>query len=175
MVKTKYTITMVETAKIILSDVEKFLRKVPEEIYVEKIPLLSSTSLGQHCRHLIEFFQCLAHQVGEGHVCYDKRQRNLNIETDPNYAANQVLEVSSSLSMVLGNPPVALEVDYSLSGEEKSGVNSCFERELVYNIDHAIHHMAIIKIGLRAVAPDFELPEGFGVNPSTLRYRKANA
>lgn len=166
---------MVDIAKIMLSEVECFLRKVPQDIYVEKIPLLSYSSIGQHCRHLIEFFQCLASQAGEGKICYDKRQRDLNIESDPVFAADQVAKTSRLLSAIPTDRALLLEVDYSLSGKEKNGIESCLERELVYNIDHAIHHMAIIKIGLKAIAPDFELPEGFGVNPSTLRHRKANA
>lgn len=166
---------MVEIAKLILSDIEKFLRKVPMEIYTEKVPLLSSSSIGQHCRHMIEFFQCLVSQADEGCICYDKRQRNLTIETDPVFAAEQVVEVSRLLDEIPTDCSLKLIVDYSLSGTEKNSIESCFERELVYNIDHAIHHMAIIKICLKAIAPDFVLPEGFGVNPSTLRYRKVKA
>ncbi|MCI4666687.1 MAG: hypothetical protein MRZ79_00900 [Bacteroidia bacterium] len=166
---------MVDIAKIVLFDVENFLRKVPKEVYIQKIPLLSSSSIGQHTRHLIEFFQCLAHQAGEECICYDKRQRNLHIETDPFYAADCVAEVGELLTMIPARKPLKLQVDYSLTGAESNLVESCFERELVYNIDHAIHHMAIIKIGLRAIAPDFVVPEGFGVNPSTLRYNKVKA
>jgi hypothetical protein len=49
---------------------------------------------------------------------------------------------------------------------------SNIERELMYNIEHTIHHLAIIKIGLNAVAPQIALSEHFGVAPSTIRHKQ---
>jgi hypothetical protein len=43
---------------------------------------------------------------------------------------------------------------------------------LVYNIEHAVHHMAIMKIGIREVADYINLPDNFGIAVSTLRYRE---
>jgi len=45
-------------------------------------------------------------------------------------------------------------------------------RELAYNIEHAIHHMAIIKIGINEVSPYILLPSAFGVASSTIRHLK---
>ena len=40
------------------------------------------------------------------------------------------------------------------------------------NIEHAVHHMALVKIGLRDVAPRVTLPAGFGIVVSTLRHQE---
>jgi hypothetical protein len=47
-------------------------------------------------------------------------------------------------------------------------------RELTYNIEHAVHHMAIIKIGIREVANYVTLPADFGIAASTIRYKEAS-
>ena len=44
----------------------------------------------------------------------------------------------------------------------------------MYNLEHAIHHHALIKVGLK-IMTKIELPESFGVAPSTIQYRKVCA
>ena len=46
-------------------------------------------------------------------------------------------------------------------------VDSNVQRELAFNLEHAIHHQALIKIGLNQLGQHME--SGFGVAPSTLR------
>lgn len=65
-----------------------------------------------------------------------------------------------------------LEVGYLQDSEECVPVETNFLRELTYNIEHAVHHMAIMKIGIREVAPLIVIPKSFGVAVSTLRYRE---
>ena len=50
-------------------------------------------------------------------------------------------------------------------------MKSSFERELLYCLDHAIHHQALIKIGLKELHLSHLVSPDFGVAYSTLRYR----
>lgn len=43
----------------------------------------------------------------------------------------------------------------------------------MYNIEHTIHHLALIKVGLKLVYPDLDLPNHFGVAPSTIKFQQA--
>ncbi len=52
-------------------------------------------------------------------------------------------------------------------------IASNFYRELIYNIEHAVHHMAIMKIGVLEVAPYVSMPLDFGVAVSTIRHKKS--
>ena len=45
------------------------------------------------------------------------------------------------------------------------------DRELLYCLDHAIHHQAFIKIGLKELQIADLVEDDFGVAYSTLRYR----
>jgi hypothetical protein len=54
---------------------------------------------------------------------------------------------------------MVMEVGYMQDSEECLLVETNFMRELTYNIEHAVHHMAIMKIGIREVAPDTVIPK----------------
>jgi hypothetical protein len=43
--------------------------------------------------------------------------------------------------------------------------------EIAYNLEHTIHHMALIRVGLHELG-DITLDDSYGVAPSTLKYRK---
>ncbi len=134
--------------------------------YVMPLPLLSGSTLGEHTRHIIEFFQCLQSGIASGEIDYGKRERNRKLETDKEYALAVFRTVQQNL-------PVQ-ETACLLQNETKSehlplAVQSGYFRELVYTIEHAIHHMAIIKIGLKSLQIDAD--RDFGVAPSTIEYR----
>ena len=46
-------------------------------------------------------------------------------------------------------------------------------RELTYNNEHAIHHMAILRIALMQESMNVSISENFGVANSTIKYREA--
>jgi hypothetical protein len=54
-------------------------------------------------------------------------------------------------------------------------ISSSIERELAFNLEHLVHHMAIIRIGLNIAVPKLDIPMNFGLANSTKRYRKENA
>jgi hypothetical protein len=58
--------------------------------------------------------------------------------------------------------------------EEIVTVNTNYYRELLYNMDHAIHHCALIRIGLMRFH-QVNIPNGFGIAPSTIRHRTLSA
>jgi hypothetical protein len=100
-------------------------------------------------------------------VNYARRNRERKLETDKGYA----LEVLIKLAHKIGTADMPLEVEMSLIPEEGHlKVISSLYREMSYNIEHAIHHMAILKIGLRSI--QIEVNKNFGVAPSTINYNE---
>ena len=47
---------------------------------------------------------------------------------------------------------------------------SSYSREILYAIEHAVHHMAILKIGVNLEFKKVTVPPNFGVAESTVRY-----
>jgi hypothetical protein len=44
--------------------------------------------------------------------------------------------------------------------------------QLVQALEHTIHHMALIRIGIRDTGSEHFLPEGYGIASSTLQHRR---
>lgn len=153
----------------LLGQISDMLRVLTDEQYTRKIPVLSGASLGEHVRHVAEFFLELEKGYLTGLVNYDARQRDRAIEQNRGSATEILDRISAGLAR--NNRSLVLEI-----GPETAG-NSCriltnYERELVYNLEHTVHHMALIRIGAGAVAAP-ELPDTFGLACSTLRYRQS--
>lgn len=134
--------------------------------YTMPLPLLSGSTIGEHTRHIIGFFQCLHQGIAIGEVDYAKRERNHLLETDKDYALSAFRQLHQSLP--LGETDCKLKSGPG-RGMQPLQVRSGYYRELVYTIEHAIHHMAIIKIGLKSL--QVTVDSDFGVAPSTLEYR----
>ncbi|MCF6401784.1 DinB family protein [Chitinophaga filiformis] len=154
----------------LLMQLQDLLEHLTDEQYVCQIKLLSNATLGQHTRHIIEFFQELNAGYGTGTVDYDKRKRDYSIETSRACAINSLIMVMSSLEKE--NRKLLLAIDYSSDSEEGEFVETNYSRELVYNLEHTVHHMALLRIGVNAVST-IVLPEDFGVAISTLKHRNA--
>lgn len=154
----------------ILDQVAFVIEQIKEEDYTKPVDVFNNSTIGQHFRHTLEFFQCLMEGYEKGTVSYDKRNHDKRIETDKVLALSLINRTRDFVHTCDMQKPLILEVNYELTGEGDVEVNSNMGREITYNIEHAIHHMAIIKIGLQVVCPYVELPYGFGVAVSTLRY-----
>jgi hypothetical protein len=153
----------------LLLQLRDLLEVLTDEQYVRQIKLLSNATLGQHTRHIIEFFIELNAGYAIGRVNYDKRKRDYSIETSRACAMDSLTMVISRLHKE--NKALILTVDYSNDKEEMGAVETNYNRELVYNLEHTVHHMALLRIGVNAVSTII-LPEEFGVAISTLKHRK---
>lgn len=155
----------------ILDQVEAVIIQIKKEDYVKPVDVFNNSTIGQHFRHTLEFFQILMEGYEEGKVSYDKRNHDKSIETDKDLALEIIEKSKAFIATCDMKKPLLLEVNYNLSNNDDTIIESNMAREVTYNVEHAIHHMAIIKIGLRVLCPYVKLPHGFGVAISTLRYR----
>jgi len=142
----------------------------PED-FVKPSHALSGATMGQHLRHTLEFFICLEEAYDNGTVNYDRRNRDVLMESDKFFALEVIARIEHFVRSQRHNKELTLEVDDEAK-ESACHIGTNYYRELVYNIEHAVHHMAIMKIGLREVAPYVTVPPDFGVAASTVRFRK---
>lgn len=156
----------------ILNQLTNLIEELSPEEYSRPAGVLGNYSLGQHIRHTLEFFICLEEGMAKGCVNYDKRAHDKVIESDKFVALKTLSRIRSFVQQHDVDKPLILEIAYGMHSENFQQVPSNFLRELVYNIEHAVHHMALIKIGVREVAPHISLPADFGVASSTMRYQQ---
>jgi hypothetical protein len=148
------------------------LQRLSQEQYIKSCDHLFGASIGQHVRHIIEMYQCLQAGYSDGTIYYEKRNRDVNIETDKLLADTLLKEIHATLS----NPDkeLLLVVNYDDTSLEPLQLKTNFHREIAYNLEHTIHHMALIRVGMQEVS-DIQLPEEYGVASSTVKHRKSCA
>jgi hypothetical protein len=154
----------------ILNQLSNLVHQIDENDYIKPSDALSRSTVGQHLRHTVEFFLCFKNGYESGVVNYDKRAHDRLIESDKFIALGTIERISEFVSLLRTERRLKLEVGYATTNDVFETVDTNAMRELVYNIEHAIHHMAIMKIGLREVASYIKLPPDFGIAASTLRY-----
>ena len=69
------------------------LQQLSHEEYVKPCNTLFNNTIGQHVRHIIELFQCLENGYDSSMVNYEKRPRDIAIETNKEFAAQLLQDI----------------------------------------------------------------------------------
>ncbi len=154
-----------------LSEISQLIQKLNNKQYSEKQEVLSFASIGQHVRHVLEFYICLLFEVKAGVVSYEKRKRDLRIENDIHFAIQTIDSINAELSEITQDLPLKLTFIFALEPSCLEIINTTLYRELAYNMEHCVHHQALIKIGLNNLTEDIKISDSFGVSAATIQYR----
>ncbi len=159
---------LVQGTLAVLNDAKHFLEQINTEQYNQSISLMSDSTIGQHTRHFIEFYQCLITQANTRKINYCLRKRDITIEQSPEAALAAINIILRDFNALDFERSVLL----SSSKEGIYEIRSTVSRELYYNLEHCIHHLALIRVAINIIAPNIRLPEHFGIAPSTLQHRR---
>lgn len=157
---------------LILNNMRAYLKQVNASAYCKPVEALSNATIGQHTRHTLEFFLCIAEQSGSGTLNYDKRHRNHAMEVSPQSAIVSLEKIAAWFEASFADKHLLLRVALHENTNEAMLISTSNLREWTYALEHAIHHMAMIRIGAKFVAPELQLPDSFGISSSTIKYRK---
>ncbi|WP_460470659.1 hypothetical protein [Emticicia fontis] len=156
----------------VINQLRNLLNQLSSTEYTEKLTVLNNSSIGQHVRHTIEFFQCLIKGSSIGIVDYDGRERNLLIETNLLFTRNILADIERSIATESNlYRTFRIRVNYGESDFEL--IESNFMRELVYMIEHSIHHFALIRIGVQENFRHIKIEPNFGIAYSTIKHKQA--
>jgi uncharacterized damage-inducible protein DinB len=144
------------------------LLSIDQRLYTH-VNLKGNASVGQHVRHTLEFYQCLFQAKTD--VNYDARNRDVLLESSADHASLMINQIVSELETLKVDFPLQALAEMSSASSEILSVGSSLSRELLYVLEHAIHHMALIRILIKDEQSDFQLEDSFGVAYSTLAYR----
>ncbi|WP_300565911.1 DinB family protein [Flavobacterium sp.] len=149
-----------------LSDLKGLLNQLSDKQYALPISYLGDSSIGQHTRHIIELFECLLKSYESGLLNYDDRKRNRRLELETAFAIEFIDLITASIDKE--NKKLSLE--QSISGSFIL-LESNYFREILYNLEHCIHHQALIKVAIHQME-NITVNDNFGVAPSTIEFRK---
>jgi hypothetical protein len=149
-----------------LNELELLLNQLSIDDFTLPCKGLSNSTIGEHTRHIIEMFQCLENQYDNGIVNYDKRNRDYRIQTDTHFALQCIVDIKKQLEK--DNKKLLLE---QIVDDEQLHIETNYFRELLYNLEHCIHHQALIKVAVLQLE-HLQIDADFGVARSTIEYRK---
>ncbi len=145
---------------------QDLLQNITLEQFRQPLPHMSDSSIGRHFRHVIEFYQCLITGFQTGSLNYDARARNLDLEEIKSEAEQMLSVLQLSLSRLHERTVQLLVADGEVSLATTIG------RELAYNTEHCIHHLAIIKMGVKAHFPHINMGAAVGLAYATIAYQQ---
>lgn len=148
-----------------ITDLVALLEQLSDTQFTTPFAALSNATIGEHSRHVIEMFGCLEQGYESGTVNYDLRKRNLLMQTDTDFAIQNLIELQENLEKV--NKKMWLEIGKI---DPKTTIETNYERELWHNFEHCIHHQALIKVGVLSIE-NISIDPNFGVAQSTIAYR----
>lgn len=155
-----------------LIQLRSLLQSISIEDYMRRTDSLSGSTIGQHIRHIVEFYLLLVSGSFTGTISYDKRSRDIRLETNPAFAEETIDRIITGIKTFNESSPVLFEADFTISGSSENRIKSSVGRELAYCIEHSIHHQALIKVALIVHGLVGLTDENFGVAYSTIRYRE---
>jgi hypothetical protein len=151
-----------------LESLTSVISSLTDEQFTRKSPLLGEASIGSHTRHIIELVQCACSGYVKGRVDYLNRSRDFALENDRLLALSALQQFDDAL--MLADKQLELAVENSEDPETNRPVVTTYYREIVYNTEHTIHHLALIKVALIEMQLQIVDPH-FGMAYSTIKYK----
>ncbi|MDI9319255.1 MAG: hypothetical protein QM530_02160 [Phycisphaerales bacterium] len=151
-----------------LMSLKELLSKLRHDQYVAKINHLGNASIGGHTRHIIELLQCTINGYYTSEVDYLNRVRDIELECNLNLAQEKLASIASNIPLEDKSLRLTTERMEGISAQE---VISTYYREIVYNVEHIIHHLALIKVALVDMNLSI-VDHNFGMAYSTLKYKE---
>jgi len=126
---------------------------------------------GAHIRHVLDHYQALRDGFSSGLVDYDCRTRQSEVETNRQIAEQELLDAKKWL-LSLGEESVAVKVKSEVSLCEccTITIDSDSARELLYVLNHTVHHMAYVALLLKFNG--VVVNDAIGMAPATASHRR---
>ncbi len=152
-----------------IASLKNLIESLTQHQFTKKVEHLGNANIGGHTRHIIELLQCAIDGYHTGTVDYINRKRNLDLETNKEIA----LSVLASLEQYYQLPDKKLKLTIESNDDSNEPiVTTTYFREIVYNIEHTIHHFALIKVALIELKLNM-VDTNFGMAYSTIKYQSS--
>jgi len=163
---------LAEMNRHVLGQLRAVLQTIEQKQYT-MVNAKGNASIGQHVRHTLEFYLCLFD--ADEAVNYDLRKRDVLIESSAAHAVSVLDAIMLRIDGFNADRPIRLVTVVSADSRLELEMGSTFEREFFYVLEHAIHHMALIRLLAKDMDEAFPLPDNFGVAYSTVIHRQLEA
>ncbi len=166
-------LNILRSTEEVFNQVILVIDSLDDKQYSSSLPLIGNSTIGQHLRHVLDFYLCIIEGVERENICYDKRERKVEVEYNRELMKEKLIEVLKHIDLFVIENEISVLAQPGYRDTTEFISASTIGRELLYAFEHSIHHLALIRIGAEQYYPEIILPEEFGIAPSTVRYRKS--
>ena len=155
----------------VLGQLRTLVSLLEDEKYTRTLSSLNGATIGQHIRHVLEFYLCLFRVLESVNpvVNYGNRRRDTYLEAERAKALDTIRYIETQLQKYTQDR--ALTLISPTEGAEIQASSSLY-REYIFNLDHTVHHMALLRIGVQEADPLLTLDDSFGVAKETIEHHK---
>ncbi len=155
-----------------LNQVSSLIELAPEAAY-QSPPEGMTSSIGRHVRHVLDHYIAFQSGLESGEVDYDMRSRDSAVEKDSALAQEQIASVIDWIkAQISHDKPVQMKTEVSVNEQECVVINSSLQRELIYLLNHTLHHAAYVSLMLRKMG--INIDAHIGVAPATQTYLRSD-
>ena len=154
-----------------LDALAEVVERVSDLDYLTRPSTGVSGSVGAHVRHCVDHVIALLDRTAAGEMTYDDRQRDTELERNRRLAVATLRVLASRVREMAprtGDVPITLWTMLDRRGT-RARIRTTLGRELVFVLQHTIHHEAVVAVLLAGRGR--VLPGHFGLAPSTPRNR----
>lgn len=163
-----------EATKNALSQVSEILNAVQGLPHHTATSFYCGTNAGKHVRHILDHFLAFIAALDEGVLDYNRRNRESDVERDWNAAQEQLDTIITRIAaMPVEATPIKIISEVDTCATENEQFDSNLPRELLYLINHTMHHTAYIR--LLAQHEGIHFAEHIGIAPATASYLRQQA
>jgi hypothetical protein len=152
-----------------LESLSNLIKELTDSQYSHRISHLGNASIGGHARHIIELLECAITGFETGLIDYVNRKRNLDLQSNRMLACGTISAIIKDINSSDKLLEMLVETDDEF---QKNTVSTTYYREIVYNTEHTIHHLALIKVALIEMQLSL-VDDNFGMAYSTIKYNLA--
>lgn len=154
----------------LLGQLDQLLLQLDDQLYCQANSYLLGSTVGQHVRHMIEFYQCFFLGLPAGQLSYDDRKRDLTLEMDISTAHEVTAQLIEQLNFVTTDKPLELGSRLATASNLVIQPTSVM-RELMALADHTVHHLAIVRMAIMVMNSQVCFEPDFGVATATIQHK----
>ena len=106
-----------------------------------------------------------------GEVDYGQRKREQAIENSIAVAKEHFSSLRDRISCIDEDQSLRVYTDFADKEGQRHTVTTTVGREIMYAYDHAVHHLAIVRIGVLSLSADIQLDNTLGIAASTIKHQ----
>lgn len=165
---------VIDSSIEILDQMSGFIGDLDDISYTAISKPLFNSSIGEHLRHIIDFYRAL--MTENNNINYDIRRRGAATEHLRQEGLAELAEIRLWLQTLDQNPLdeiITVTTEVSVSMQTSVEFKSSFKRELNMASTHLLHHLALMAMIAKTLHIDIN--PSIGIAPATVTYLRKQA